>query len=243
MKCTVEKKRKKYDELRAQYQQWKKIGGQQQQDFDWQNWSAESGKGAHAQYANAEDLDSSLMRSLRRSRGIHSNPWTHFPRLITSVDFIKRDTPLRLFHEILPQQATYPRRFDILVLDEAHNVSPSGSGHYAIDSQRTQAIREIVPHFEHKLFLSATPHNGYSESFSALLELLDNQRFARGVAPDRKQLESVMVRRLKSDPEFVTWNGERRFPQRKLDVIEVPYSESRQANAKAMKNALRLSSF
>lgn len=191
-------------------------------------------------------VDSSLMRTLRRSRGIHSNPWTHFPRLITSVDFIKRDTPLRLFHEVLPQQATYPRRFDILVLDEAHNVSPSGSGHYAIDSQRTQAIREIVPHFEHKLFLSATPHNGYSESFSALLELLDNQRFARGVAPDRKQLETVMVRRLKSDPEFVTWNGERRFPQRQLDVIEVPYteeekqvhrwlreySESRQENAK-----------
>lgn len=191
-------------------------------------------------------VDSELMRTLRRSRGIHSNPWTHFPRLITSIDFIKRDTPLRLFHEVLPQQATYPRRFDILVLDEAHNVSPSGSGHYALDSQRTQAIREIVPHFEHKLFLSATPHNGYSESFSALLELLDNQRFARGVAPDRKQLETVMVRRLKSDPEFVTWNGERRFPQRKLDVIEVPYtdeekqvhrwlreySESRQSNAK-----------
>jgi len=191
-------------------------------------------------------VDSSLMRNLRRSRGIHSNPWTHFPRLITSVDFIKRDTPLRLFREVLPEQATYPRRFDILVLDEAHNVSPSGSGHYAIDSQRTQAIREITPHFEHKLFLSATPHNGYSESFSALLELLDNQRFARGVAPDRKQLETVMVRRLKSDPEFVMWNGQRRFPQRKLDVIEVPYteeekqvhrwlreySESRQNNAK-----------
>jgi SNF2 family DNA or RNA helicase len=191
-------------------------------------------------------VDSALMRNLRRSRGIHSNPWTHFPRLITSIDFIKRDTPMRLFREVLPDQATYPRRFDIMVLDEAHNVSPSGSGHYAIDSQRTQAIREISPHFEHKLFLSATPHNGYSESFSALLELLDNQRFARGVPPDRKQLETVMVRRLKSDPEFVTWNGQRRFPQRKLDVIEIPYteeekqvhrwlreySESRQNNAK-----------
>jgi len=170
-------------------------------------------------------VDSALMKQLRRSRGIHSNPWTHFPRLITSIDFIKRDTPLRLFREVLPEQATYPRRFDILVLDEAHNVSPAGSGLYAIDSQRTQAIREISAHFEHKLFLSATPHNGYSESFSALLELLDNQRFARGVAPDRKQLEAVMVRRLKSDPEFMTWNGERRFPQRKLDVIEVPYSD------------------
>jgi superfamily II DNA/RNA helicase len=191
-------------------------------------------------------VDSDLMKYLRRSRGIHTNPWTHFPRLITSVDFIKRDTPLRLFSEVLPSETTYPRRFDILVVDEAHNVSPSGSGRYAVDSQRTHAIRKIAPHFEHKLFLSATPHNGYSESFSALLELLDNQRFARGVPPDRKQLETVMVRRLKSDPEFVTWSGDRRFPQRILDVIEVPYteeekqvhgwlkeySESRQHNAK-----------
>ena len=29
-------------------------------------------------------VDSELMRDLRRSRGIHVNPWTHFPRLITS---------------------------------------------------------------------------------------------------------------------------------------------------------------
>ena len=168
-------------------------------------------------------VDSLLMKQLRRSRGIHTNPWTHFPRLITSIDFIKRDTPLRLFREVLPAQATYPRRFDILVVDEAHNVSPSGSTHYAIDSQRTQAIREITPHFEHKLFLSATPHNGYPESFSALLELLDNQRFARGVPPDRRQLEMVMVRRLKSEIKDA-W-GERRFPKRVLDVIEVPYTE------------------
>ena len=168
-------------------------------------------------------VDSLLMKQLRRSRGIHTNPWTHFPRLITSIDFIKRDTPLRLFRESLPMQATYPRRFDILVVDEAHNVSPSGSTHYAIDSQRTQAIREMTPHFEHKLFLSATPHNGYPESFSALLELLDNQRFARGVPPDRRQLEMVMVRRLKSEIKDA-W-GERRFPERVLDVIEVPYTE------------------
>ena len=51
------KQRKKYDELRAQYQQWQKTGGQQQQDFDWQNWSAQPNKGAHTQYANAEDLE------------------------------------------------------------------------------------------------------------------------------------------------------------------------------------------
>jgi len=51
------KKRKKYDELRAQYQQWQKAGGQQQQDFDWQNWSSQPDQGARTQYANAEDLE------------------------------------------------------------------------------------------------------------------------------------------------------------------------------------------
>ena len=50
-------KRNKYDELRAQYQQWQQTGGRQQQDFDWQNWSAQPGKGARVQYASPEDLE------------------------------------------------------------------------------------------------------------------------------------------------------------------------------------------
>ena len=49
-------KRKKYDALRAQYQQWQQTGGRQQ-NFDWQNWSGQPGKGANVQYANAEDLE------------------------------------------------------------------------------------------------------------------------------------------------------------------------------------------
>jgi curved DNA-binding protein len=48
--------RTKYDELRAQYQQWQQTGGRQQ-DFDWQNWSAQPGKGVHVQYASPEDLE------------------------------------------------------------------------------------------------------------------------------------------------------------------------------------------
>jgi curved DNA-binding protein len=50
------KQRKKYDELRAQYQQWQQTGGRQQ-DFDWQNWSAQPNKGARVQYASPEDLE------------------------------------------------------------------------------------------------------------------------------------------------------------------------------------------
>ena len=175
-------------------------------------------------------VDSDLMKQLRRSRGLHVNPWSHFPRLITSIDFIKRERPMRLMREALPRETTYPRRFDILVVDEAHNVAPAGRGQYAVDSLRTSAIRELAPHFEHRLFLTATPHNGYQESFTALLELLDNQRFARGVMPNPRQLEAIMVRRLKS--EFVSWAGKPRFPRRRLEAIEVPYTdEEKQVHA------------
>jgi SNF2 family DNA or RNA helicase len=47
-------------------------------------------------------VDSALFADLRRRRGIHVNPWTHFPRLITSIDFLKRERPTRLFRETLP---------------------------------------------------------------------------------------------------------------------------------------------
>src|SRR5206468_6334470 len=146
-------------------------------------------------------VDSEFLKELRRSRGLHVNPWTHFPRLITSIDFVKRERPLRQFREALPAagEPAYPRRFDLLIVDEAHNVAPAGAGRYATDSQRTAAIRLLAPHFEHKLFVSATPHNGYPESFSALLELLDNQRFARSVRPSLEQIAAIMVRRLKRD--------------------------------------------
>ncbi|BCL80110.1 helicase SNF2 family protein [Ktedonobacteria bacterium brp13] len=171
-------------------------------------------------------IDSHSLHDLRRERGLHVNPWTHFPRLITSIDFLKRERPMRLFSEILPPEGAspYPRKFDLLILDEAHNVAPSGSGRYATDSLRTAALRRLTPHFEHKLFLSATPHNGYSNSFSSLLELLDNQRFARGVEPDREQLNAVMVRRLKSElPK--RWDGTARFHERKITEIEVAYTQ------------------
>jgi hypothetical protein len=61
-------------------------------------------------------------------------------------------------------------------------------------------MRELTPLFEHRLFLSATPHNGHSNSFSALLAMLDPQRFIRGEqVKDPRLLDQVMVRRLKDE--------------------------------------------
>jgi superfamily II DNA or RNA helicase len=182
-------------------------------------------------------VDSSLLSDLRRRRGIHVNPWSHFPRLITSIDFLKRERPMRLFRETLPSgdQPTYPRPYDLLIVDEAHNVAPSGGGKYATESMRTSAIRTLSPFFEHKLFLTATPHNGYSESFSALLELLDNQRFARVGPPNKAQLDAVMVRRMKSELEK-RWDGSRRFAKRLVKFIEVPYTDKERNVHQALKH-------
>lgn len=168
-------------------------------------------------------VDTEYVKRLRRERGIHVNPWTSYPRLVTSMDWMKSGEGFRLLKDVLPPHITYPRKFDILVVDEAHNVAPAAASMYALESQRTRLIRSLAPHFTHRLFLSATPHNGYQESFTSLLELLDDQRFARTVMPDEKQLHRVMVRRLKSD--IVDANGNPVFPVRKLEGLEIDYSE------------------
>ena len=76
--------------------------------------------------------------------------------------------------------------FTHLIFDEAHHVAPSspptiaGGRGYAVDTQRTIAVRQLAEKCEHRLFLSATPHNGHPESFTALMEMIDPRRFARG---------------------------------------------------------------
>lgn len=167
-------------------------------------------------------VDTEYVKQLRRERGLHANPWTSFPRLITSMDWAKQGEGLRLFRDALPAHVTHPRKFDMLIIDEAHNIAPT-VGRYAVESLRTRLVRLIAPHFQHKLFLTATPHNGYTESFTALLELLDDQRFARNVMPGEAQLSRVMVRRLKSD--LVDADGKRIYPRRRLEPLPVDYTD------------------
>lgn len=168
-------------------------------------------------------IDSEFIKNFRRERGIQANPWTAFPYLIASMDWIKQGEGFRLLKDALPSEISYPRKFDILVVDEAHNVAPSGRGAYAKASLRTKAIQRLAPHFTHHLFLSATPHNGYKESFTSLLELLDNQRFARTVDPSESQLQQVMVRRLKRN--ITDKDGNPVFPKRELLPLEIDYTD------------------
>lgn len=183
-------------------------------------------------------VDTAAVRALRRERGVTANIFTHFPRLIVSMDWLKRTNPMTILRDVLPADSnTYPRRFDLLVVDEVHQAAPSGRGKYATDSQRTDLIRTLSPHFEHRLFLSATPHNGYSESWQAMLEMLDPQRFARGIHPNEKSLRRILIRRLKSelreDPHIgLRADGTPRFAKRIIHALPVTYPDAeRQAHA------------
>ena len=162
-----------------------------------------------------EIMNREHMARIRRERGAATNPWSCGRRFVVSYQTLRRpeyqESLLQLWKDLpggrLPKS--------MLVLDEAHTVAPaSNQQRYAVDSQLTKLARRLTPAFENRLFLSATPHNGHSNSFSALLELLDPTRFTRGVPVEgRDALDAVMVRRLKQDLEGMSTL---RFPQRVL---------------------------
>lgn len=160
-----------------------------------------------------EIINSERIAELRRTHGLQANPFKLFPRAIVSMDWISSPRAQRLLKDLYtetfdPNSGRKSARryaFDILVVDEAHHLAPSaakpkdGKSTYAVDSKRTIATRELARKCEHRLFLSATPHNGHSESFTALLEMIDDRRFARGADLNEKALAEVVVRRLKKD--------------------------------------------
>jgi len=153
-------------------------------------------------------VNSDLMAQVRRTHGLHANPFQLFPRVIVSMAWLPQVRAQRLLRDVYAQ-ATNPKTgkrfaFDILVVDEAHHVAPSspsaaGGRGYAVDTQRTVAVRQLADKCEHRLFLSATPHNGHPESFTALMEMIDPRRFSRGALLDSKALKDVTVRRLKTE--------------------------------------------
>lgn len=169
-------------------------------------------------------IDAAQCARLRRLRGSAANPFVAYPLAIVSLPWLRGARAQRLLDEVLPAEVDPRRRtFDLLILDEAHHVAPAApKQRYAVDSQQTKLIRHLAPHCEHRLFLSATPHNGYRESFAALLELVDDQRFARGAPIDQTAQRETVIRRLKA--EVRTSAGESFRPRRPM-LLEAAYEE------------------
>ncbi len=159
-------------------------------------------------------IDREYISRIRQERGFGINPWTTHSRFLISHSLLIDEAYSGTLRDWLGEL----RPGSLLILDEAHHAAPASGAKYAIDSKITRAVRDLAPRFEHRLFLSATPHNGHSNSFSALLEILDPQRFCRGVpVKGKKVLDDVMVRRLKEDIREI----EGGFPKRNVAQIDI----------------------
>ncbi|PYI39493.1 DNA helicase [Arthrobacter psychrolactophilus] len=190
-------------------------------------------------------VNSDVMGEVRRTHGLNANPLRLFPRVIVSMAWLPGLRAQRLLRDVYSEagKVNSARRyaFDLLVVDEAHHVAPSsptsvgGARGYAVDSQRTIAVRDLAKVCEHRLFLSATPHNGHSESFTALLEMIDNRRFSRGATVDPAALKEVTVRRLKRDIK------EKGFKARQLETIHFAPSKDEQESFEALDGILEAS--
>ncbi|KAB7786369.1 DISARM system SNF2-like helicase DrmD [Methylorubrum populi] len=158
-------------------------------------------------------VDREHLLETRRTRGFSANPWSIGSRFIVSHSVLSDETYMGGLRDLLGEF----RGRSMFILDEAHHAAPSAGAAWAIESQTTRAVREVARRFEHRLFLSATPHNGHSNSFATLLEILDPQRFHRGIAVEPEDLAPVMVRRLKDDLRRLG----QPFPERRIEPIRV----------------------
>jgi hypothetical protein len=154
----------------------------------------------------------------QKERGFGVNPWTTHHRFIISYPTLRRPE----YRDPLLQRLGQRAHKSLLILDEAHTAAPATASKYAVDSRITRVVRDVAPRFDNRLFLSATPHNGHSNSFSALLEILDPQRFTRGVkVKSADELAPVMVRRLKNDLRGM--DGAGRFPERRTVQVDLTH--------------------
>ena len=164
-------------------------------------WKEEMSKRFGLQF---EIMSRKFIARRRQERGFGVNPWSTHRRFIVSHPIVRRpeyrDPLLQHLQKMGAEAHGGKAKKSLLILDEAHVAAPASASKWATDSEITRVVRDVAPRFENRLFLSATPHNGHSNSFSALLEILDPQRFTRAVPiVDPERLRPVMVRRLKED--------------------------------------------
>lgn len=152
-------------------------------------------------------LSGETRKSLERSIPPGADPWLYFDRLIVSIDYAK-DVKIR--HEILKRQ------WDLVIVDEAHNASMphNGSGKKA-DMERHDAVREIADRCRHLLLLTATPHNGYTDSYCSLLRMLASNLVegdGANIKPNLKIGQNHVCQRTRKDIKAWFESVGREFP-------------------------------
>ena len=132
-------------------------------------------------------LDSNKIQRIRASLPSNYNPFFYYDKTIISIDTLKRDVEYRTHLE----QAYW----DIIVIDEAHNVAERGQ-HQA---QRAKLAQLLSKRSDTLILLSATPHDGRAESFASLMNMLDPTAIADVHNYTKDDIKGLCIRRFKKD--------------------------------------------
>lgn len=132
-------------------------------------------------------LDSSKIQRVRAQIPSNYNPFFYYDKTIISVDTLKNDLDYRTHLE--------NAWWDIIVIDEAHNVARRGDK----NSQRGKLAELLANRSDTLIMLSATPHDGKSESFASLMNMLDPTAIADPSKYGPDDIKGLCIRRFKKD--------------------------------------------
>ncbi len=133
-------------------------------------------------------LDSVGIRRVRQRIPTNHNPFYYYDKAIISIDTLKQDSEYRAYLE--------DAYWDVIVIDEAHNVADRGTS-----SMRSRLAKLLSKRSDTLIMLSATPHDGKARSFASLMNMLDPTAIA-DPSDYRKEDYSgkgLVVRRFKKD--------------------------------------------
>lgn len=175
-----------------------------------------------------EIVRSSTLTRLERSLPPgEENLFKYFPYLIVSIDLMKAERYKSLF---LSSCA------DFVIVDEVHGMAkPIGTTAGSSDHLRFELLHSLSAKKErHMVLLSATPHNGQSESFLSLLGLLkpefEKLNLETLTPAQRAELAPHFIQRRR--PDILKWLGEDTpFPTRDESELEVAYSLNKEGKS------------
>lgn len=132
-------------------------------------------------------LDSSRIQSVRAKLPTNYNPFFYYDKTIISVDTLKNDLDYRTHLE--------HAWWDIIVIDEAHNVAKRGDR----SSQRSKLASLLANRSDTLIMLTATPHDGKGQSVASLMNMLDPTAIADEENYTKDDIEGLLIRRFKKD--------------------------------------------
>ncbi|WP_370810371.1 DEAD/DEAH box helicase [Roseburia hominis] len=148
-------------------------------------------------------LDSAKIQSVRAKLPSNYNPFFYYDKTIISIDTLKNDLDYRTHLE--------HAWWDIIVIDEAHNVAKRGDR----SSQRSKLASLLANRSDTLIMLTATPHDGKGQSVASLMNMLDPTAIADEEHYTKDDIQGLLIRRFKKDIQDQVSGS---FKERKITI-------------------------